>query len=309
MYDFKNIVVGLELSSDGGAVTVGSQKAVQQAIWVAKANGGSIRYVHSIYNDEFHGAVLANQLLVCEGLSDEGKTALQGIVVETQDSGVEAQLEITEDRAWLEITRVAIRDSVDLVIVGKRNEPSDDGRHLGSVAIKLLRKCPTPVWVVEPEHDLVHRLVLAATDLEPVGDLAVRCAGFVAKRHECELHVVHAWQMPFALQMEASRMAKEEFAEAVVKIRQSCIDRIEQSLADYDGPKKPYIHTAKGSPAQMIREAVAQLDPDLLVMGTISRAGLAGVLIGSTAERLLDRVDCSILTVKPENFVSPVALA
>jgi universal stress protein E len=58
----------------------------------------------------------------------------------------------------------------------------------------------------------------------------------------------------------------------------------------------------------MIREAVNHLDPDLLVMGTISRAGLAGVLIGSTAERLLDRVDCSILAVKPEDFVSPVTL-
>lgn len=307
MYDFEKIVVGLELNYEGNAVTVGSQKAAQQAIWVAKANGGTIHYVHSVYNDEYHGAVLANQKLVHEGLSDEGKAALAAVVAETVNSGVAATLDVVEDRVWLEITRTAMRDDADLVIVGKRNESCDDGRRLGNVALKLLRKCPTPVWVVKPEHDLVHRLVLAATDLEPVGDLAVRCAGYVAARHECELHIVHAWQMPFALQMESSNMSEEEFGEVLDGIKQSCIDHIKQSLAP-DSPQEPNIHTSKGSPSQIIREAVSHLDPDLLVMGTISRAGLAGVLIGSTAERLLGTVDCSILAVKPADFVTPVSL-
>lgn len=308
MYDFKRIVVGLELGPEGGAVSLGSHKAAQQAIWVAKANGGSILFVHSTYNDEYHDAVLAGQPLVHEGLSDAGRAALEATVEEAKNSGVEASLEVHEDRVWLEVTRAALREKADLVIVGKRDESSDDGRRLGSVAVKLLRKCPTPVWVVKPEHDLVHRCVLAATDLGPVGDLAVVCASYVAARHECDLHVVHAWQMPFAMQMESSTMDEEEFAAEVERLRQSCIDHIKESLARYDGPVEPHIHTSKGSPAQIIREAVAHLDPDLLVMGTISRAGLAGVLIGSTAERLLDRVDCSILAVKPEDFVSPISL-
>ena len=43
-------------------------------------------------------------------------------------------------------------------------------------------------------------------------------------------------------------------------------------------------------------------------MGTISRTGIPGILVGNTAEKLLERVDCSLLTVKPEGFVSPVPL-
>jgi universal stress protein E len=308
MYDFKKIVVGLELGSEGKAVSAGSRKAALQALWVAKANGGSIHFVHSTYNDEYHATVVAGESVVHEGLSAEGRAALDAVVEETRAAGVEATLDIYPDRVWLEISRAALRDQADLVIVGKRNESSEDGRKLGNVAVKLLRKCPTPVWVVKPEHDLVHRLVLAATDLEPVGDQAVRFAAYVAKRHECELHIVHAWQMPFALQMESANMDDEELAQEVEEVRQACIDHIKQSLGKYEGPHEPHIHTSKGSPAQMIREAVNHLDPDLLVMGTISRAGLAGVLIGSTAERLLDRVDCSILAVKPEDFVSPVTL-
>jgi nucleotide-binding universal stress UspA family protein len=41
-------------------------------------------------------------------------------------------------------------------------------------------------------------------------------------------------------------------------------------------------------------------------MGSVSRSGIAGLLLGNTAERLLDRVQCSLLTIKPRDFVSPV---
>jgi len=45
---------------------------------------------------------------------------------------------------------------------------------------------------------------------------------------------------------------------------------------------------------------------NLIVMGTVSRAGIAGLLIRNTAEKVLQQVDCSNLTVKPEGFVITV---
>jgi len=47
---------------------------------------------------------------------------------------------------------------------------------------------------------------------------------------------------------------------------------------------------------------------ELIVMGTVCRTGVAGLIIGNTAENVLRQVDCSVLTVKPEGFVSPVNL-
>jgi nucleotide-binding universal stress UspA family protein len=47
---------------------------------------------------------------------------------------------------------------------------------------------------------------------------------------------------------------------------------------------------------------------DLVVMGTVARAGIAGMLIGNTAERVLRKLPCSVLTVKPDVFVSLVRL-
>jgi nucleotide-binding universal stress UspA family protein len=306
MYDFKRIVVGLELNSDGDAVSMGSHKALQQAIWVAKANGGSIHCMHSTFNDEYHTPVPTHSEVVHVGLSDEGRAALEACVAEVQNSGVQAELTVSAGRIHVDMIQLVLRLPAQLVIIGKRNEPAEDGRRLGSVATKLLRKCPTPIWVVRPEHDLVHRLVLAATDLTAVGDQAVRCAAYVAQRHACDLHVVHAWQMPMELQLECARMSDAELDESVECIRKACLEHITESLRTYEGEREPVVHISKGSPAQTIREAVTHLDPDLLVMGTVSRSGVAGLMLGSTAERMLDRVDCSILAVKPEGFVSPI---
>jgi len=44
------------------------------------------------------------------------------------------------------------------------------------------------------------------------------------------------------------------------------------------------------------------------VMGTLHRTGLAGFFIGNTAEKVLSEVNCSVLTVKPAGFVTPVSL-
>ena len=58
----------------------------------------------------------------------------------------------------------------------------------------------------------------------------------------------------------------------------------------------------------MIPEMVAKKGVDLIVMGTVCRTGLAGFFVGNTAEDILQQVDCSVLALKPEGFVSPVEL-
>jgi len=51
-----------------------------------------------------------------------------------------------------------------------------------------------------------------------------------------------------------------------------------------------------------------QENVELVVIGTLGGAGLPGRLIGRTAEKGINHVDYSVLTIKPEGFVSPVTL-
>jgi nucleotide-binding universal stress UspA family protein len=52
-----------------------------------------------------------------------------------------------------------------------------------------------------------------------------------------------------------------------------------------------------------------RLEADLIVLGTVGRTGLQGLLLGNTAESVLLHSDCDVLTVKPVGFVSPIAPA
>ena len=49
-----------------------------------------------------------------------------------------------------------------------------------------------------------------------------------------------------------------------------------------------------------------EIGAELIVMGTVGRTGIPGFFIGNTAETILNQIDCSVLTVKPHGFVSPV---
>jgi universal stress protein E len=63
----------------------------------------------------------------------------------------------------------------------------------------------------------------------------------------------------------------------------------------------------RGVARERIAEEVQKRRIGLLVMGTIARTGVPGFIIGNTAEDILNSVDCSVVTVKPPGYISPVA--
>lgn len=70
----------------------------------------------------------------------------------------------------------------------------------------------------------------------------------------------------------------------------------------------PFAEHRRGEPEDVIPEFVVAHGIDLVIMGTVARSGIAGLLVGNTAERVLRKLPCSVLAVKPDGFVSPVRL-
>ena len=103
-------------------------------------------------------------------------------------------------------------------------------------------------------------------------------------------------------------MTPGELDERTGEIEKGAVDHIRRALDGAEVDKGIGIRVRCDNPSHAILDEVKQRDPDLLVMGTLSRGGIAGLLVGNTAEKVLERVDCSLLTVKPEDFVSPVTL-
>ncbi len=297
MNRFSRIRVGLELDRKEDVITLGSGQAAKEAVWLAGITGARVSFFHSTWDDR-----------AGEGgeLSSEHRATLEDLVAEcSEELGRECGLHVSAERAWLSVSRRVSRTGPELVVVGKRDREREEGRRIGGVAMKLLRKCPSAVWVVKPEHDLAHKLVLGATDLTPVGVEVANAASWIARNSEsCQLHLVHALRIPARLRSPEQPLPEEEYKAAIDALRAKALKSIRSELSEPE--PEPEVHISRGAPSQVVREAVQHLGPDLLVMGTLSKGGVAGMLVGSTAERLLQRVDCSILAMKPADFVSPI---
>ena len=66
-----------------------------------------------------------------------------------------------------------------------------------------------------------------------------------------------------------------------------------------------HTHLAEGDAEAVIPDLAQEIETDLIVVGTIGRDGLSGVLIGNTAEALLDKVGGDVLVIKPNDGVKP----
>jgi universal stress protein E len=221
----------------------------------------------------------------------------------------------------VEVIRHAVRDRHDLLV--KTAEPSLAVRRVlfGHVDRQLIRKCPCPVWIDKPSGRASYDRVLAAVDPSPFRDdpdfdpareelnqEILRVAGELAHAESAELHVVHVW--PFDL--EAALESRAGLAhEVVVQMAGSIKQKHEQALAELVGPWLPHIarvHLLKGRARDEIPRLAANEMMDVVVMGTVCRTGVSGMLIGNTAETVLDQVDCAVVALKPRGFVSPVGV-
>jgi universal stress protein E len=299
---FRRIVVGVALAWDDG-LGAGTRRALLRARQVAKETGAHLSLVYSTRADERWDSEQGNFVHVANRVADEARERLAGTLSDLADSGIEAELVLSSDPAELAIIRRVLGEGADLAIVGKRAEARHDARRLGSVSMKLLHQCPCPVWVEKAGEAGPLDTIVAATDLTAVGLRVVHLAGALAVQFDSALHVVHAFQMPLDVQI-GGEVAEAEF---IARMRSETTERVAAQLEGVLPPEKADIHVGLTSPTRAVLEAVERLDPDLVVLGSVSRGGIAGLLIGNTAERLLGRLDCSILTVKPDDFVCPVA--
>lgn len=288
---FRSIVVGVGLDARGLEPSAGSRLAAEQAVALVRRGGGKVTLFHSSNEDP-----AAEPARV--------RAAVDALAARCDEAGVVVELVWSEQRPWLEMTRRAVRGEHDLVMVSKRRWMGVDGRRVGITTRKLLRKCPCPVWAADPRGGLVGQRVLAATDLAPAGPPVVGIAAELADRLELPLDVVHVWQLTMEQQLELGPLAAAEHAARLAAIEGAIRARVAAQLGGRDAT----IHLeTRISPHDGILCAIERTRPDLLVMGTLGRAGIPGLIVGNTAERLIDLVPCSLLAIKPQGFVSPLA--
>lgn len=214
----------------------------------------------------------------------------------------------------VETIRFILQHGCDLLVKFRR-EP-EQGRAISPTDKQLLRKCPVPVLLLTASRKKRFARILAAVDPDPsqparleLHRTVLKLAVSLAEREQAALDVVHAWDAFSAatLQGPRFRLSAAELQRIIEQEQQVYRGWIDELLAAHAGGDVSIrTHLLQGDPPATIIDLARRRRSDLLVMGTVARGGLPGLLIGNTAETVLDSIGCATLTVKPPDFVCPI---
>jgi universal stress protein E len=236
---------------------------------------------------------------------------LQEIADSHQDAGVQIHVAVGEGDPATEIVKKVIRDGHDLVVKSVNGQTV--GKLFGGIARSLLRICPCPLWLLKPDVNGEFDRILTALDLDASDDAhrnlnqkMIDISTALAEMENAELHVVTAWEV--WMEQALRRRAGDAEVNAAIANKQAKVETSLNELLSNIESTTPTLHKHihQGNSATVIRSVANHANADLLVMGTLCRTGAAGLLIGNTAETVLSGVNCSLLALKPDGFISPV---
>lgn len=302
MKRFKNILVGIDLSENDVFVsrqlTPPTQEAVNRAFWLAKLNGAKLTFLYSLDVSARTQHLIESDRDSGSSLLDKSEKMLSSLVEKAKKQGIAAESKVEFGKSWLVLIQQVLRNKHDLLLAGTRDKGEMQTMLFGSTGIKLMRKCPCPVWITKPQDDRPIESILVAHDLGDVGKFAMQLGASRASLQGSQLHVVHSLTDPGNDIADGS--ADEYRAQAEKEIA--------EQLTNFDLKVPAQVHLVSELPHEAVARLIETEKIELLVMGTIARTGLPGVIVGNTAERLLHQIPCSVLAVKPADFQSPITL-
>jgi nucleotide-binding universal stress UspA family protein len=246
-------------------------------------------------------------------LVEHRRERLAAIAKEVPD--IPVTTELLRGRPATAVTQEVLRANHHLLVRSHGRDLAESPRPFGAIDMELLRQCPCPVWLIGRRGGPADRwrilAAIRATNAEPeeqqLNANILEWALMLKAFGDAELTVLQAWT-PYGASLLRSRMSPDEFSEFIETSCRTEDEALSASLAPYkDRLTNVAVELVHGEPEDAIARFVESHGIDVVVMGTVARTGIAGLVMGNTAERVLQRLRGSVFAVKPPGFKSPVA--
>ena len=140
------------------------------------------------------------------------------------------------------------------------------------------------------------RTILVPIDFSSHADAVLEWAAHLAEEHGAKLVLLHAYHLPVEFTALGSMpITPQLFSDAAEQARAQ-LERVAAPLRT--GGVEVETVAREGYPPTVIEEEAATRRVDLVAMGTHGRTGLRHLLLGSTAERVVQHVTCPVLVVR-----------
>lgn len=291
MNKLKTILVGVDFSEC-------SRCALEQGVRMARWNNASLSAIHVVDSPEQDSSLpeLQPKLDAWRRLNREHAISRLGDWAREAGAPAGHKCEVMDGTpldVLLEQTRSRQIDLLVLGITGDSLLPYG----AGTLATKCLRKTATKVLLVKQTHPRPFRRIVACVDFSEISKEVVKQALRVAGQDHSELHFLHVFQA------EWKNWSSSDQFSAVADFEKGCSALLKGNLHQFTNlpEETPAIYsvTQAQTHGHGIAEYCRNVDADLVVLGTRGRTKLPYILLGSTVERLLREIPCSVLAVRP----------
>ena len=311
MNTYQNILVVID-------PTTNDQKALKRAIDLAisiDASGNKVNVTAflSIFDFSYEMTTILS--------SDERDVMRQSVIKDKElwltdiISDLNPEIKITSQVVWHNrpfeaIVERVIQEKYDLVIKGTHQHDKLKSVVFTPTDWHILRKCPCPVLLVK-EHEWPNNgNILAAvnvgsdeTEHHSLNLKITQEAKQLAQLIKGNVHLVNSFPgTPVNIAIEIPEFNSTEYNDTMLKHHeQAMITHANKFDISIDNT-----HVEEGLPETVIEHVATKIDAELVILGTIGRTGISAALIGNTAEHVIDQLNCDVLALKPDGYVSPL---
>lgn len=298
MKQFHHIIAAIDF-------TPSCRNALREAVRRGSLDGTTVTAVHVM--DEFLVHELKKALSTDQAtIRADWLERLKKFVVESE-VGAAVNTEVRIGHPFVELVEACKAHSADLLVMGAKGSKNEPQR-IGAIAAKCVRKAPVDVLVVREDAQGPFKKIVTCVDFSENSAKAVQCALHVAQQDRASLDCLHVYQSAIAMSLDYGGFAPSLPAtidpEAVETWRKDLDAFLAPLTRDAGDVKVTALIKERVNIREAILDHVSEVHATLVVLGTRGKTGLREMLIGTTAEKIVQNAPCSILAVKPDGFVS-----
>lgn len=307
MKDLKHILVVIDPTAD-------AQPALARASWLAQqAGAGATVELYICDYDQY----LAGERFFDTTTLEKARTALiqkhhhmlDKLAQPLREKGLRTALDVAWDHPLDEgIVKKVTETRPDLVVKDTHYHAAIRRSLFSNTDWNLIRHCPAPLMLVKAESKPEIESIIAAVD--PVHERdkpaaldrkIIETARVLSSLGKGTVDIVHAFDPAPAYAVSADAMSFP-IAEPINELMEGLREQHKRALAELLEPygfAESNVHLLEGDTRAVLISVIDELEADLVVMGAVSRNAVERMILGNTAELVLDHIPCDLLIVKP----------
>ncbi len=298
------------------------REVVERASWLAALTDSDL---HLILCDPDVGALrlgffVSNEARdIAQRVREAQQEMIEEIALPARDRGIIVTTDVLEERPIADaVLQLALEMEPRYVVKGTEYHSVAERAIFVDTDWQLIRSCPFPLWLVKSRKFAKKPVIVAAVDPVHSHDKPAELDQFIVELAQAiggsakgEVHLFHSYESIAGIGREATRTFKpielpaDELSKKIEAEHRKQLD----ALAAANHIDAKHLHLLPGSTRDLLPSFARTRNADVVVMGALARWGLRRMIIGSTAERVLDHLPCDILIVRLPEKSSARAVA